>query len=312
MNNEINIETITNIEDLGYVDDWVYDIEMMDKNNPYFFGNNILVHNSTYFHIPVDDFDDAVEIADAVADAVNKSYPKFMEKAFFCNDGYKELIQAGREVCGSSAIWVGKKMYCVRVLDDEGAKVDKLKILGLSLKKTTIPKPIANKLIEFVRRILLDEDWKDISIDIVNYKKELTNLDNILTLGLPKSVNGLEDYYKKYLEDSTTFLPGNIIASIFYNMQLKEYNDNENFPITSGTKIKTYYLKKPIGRFKSIALPTDIETIPKWFIEHFLQRLDINLQVEKLVDDSLQNILDAIGYGVPSEQSLFSEELFEF
>jgi DNA polymerase elongation subunit (family B) len=292
--------------------DYVYDIEIDDTHT--FFCNNILVSNtdSSYFHIPVDDFNEAVEIADAVADAVNKSYPKFMEKAFFCNDGYKELIQCGREIVASSGIWVGKKLYCARVLDNEGERCDKVKIMGLTLKKTTIPQNIANKLMEFLRRILLDDDWKDISVDLVNYKKELANVENIMNLGLPKSVNNLEDFYTKYLEDSTTFLPGNVSSSIFYNMQLKEYNDNENFPITSGTKIKTYYLKKPILRFRAIALPTDIETIPKWFIEHFLPKLDINMQVEKLVDKSLENILDAIGYNIPSEQSLFSEELFEF
>lgn len=45
----LRIEDVFEIEDLGIVEEWVYDIEVQNNHN--FFGNNILIHNSNYFHI---------------------------------------------------------------------------------------------------------------------------------------------------------------------------------------------------------------------------------------------------------------------
>lgn len=45
----LNVEDVFEIEDLGIQEEWVYDIEVQNNHN--FFGNNILIHNSDYFHI---------------------------------------------------------------------------------------------------------------------------------------------------------------------------------------------------------------------------------------------------------------------
>lgn len=307
------IADIVSIEDIGYEDDWVYDIEMVDSTTPYFFGNDILVHNSTYFTVPVDTEEEAVEVADAVADQVNKSYPAFMKKAFLCQPEFDQLIACGREIVGDSGIFVEKKRYTIHVVDNEGKKSDKMKTMGLDIKKTTLPKPVASKLTSFVQRLLTNEDWKSISKDIVAYKAELMNFDNLLEMGLPKGVNKVEEYTLEYEERGIKArLPGNVAASIFYNIQLKEYNDLDSYPITSGSKIKVYYLKNKIGKFSSIALPTDAEKPPEWFTEHFIRRLDKDKQIDRLVDKPLGNILKAIDVNVPTAQMLYAEELFIF
>jgi DNA polymerase elongation subunit (family B) len=268
--------------------------------------------DSTYFVVPAKDKEEAVEMSDFIAERVNKSYPKFMKHAFLCQPVFDKMIACGREIVGDNSIFVNKKLYTIRVVDNEGKAEDKIKTMGLAIKKTTLPKPIANKLTSFVKRLLIGEDWSTISRDVVDYKKDLKNLDNILEMGLPKGVNGLEDYYKKYLDNGETNLPGHVAASIFYNMNLQEYEDYDNAPITSGNKIKVYYLKKPIGRFKAISLPTDLETVPEWFTEHFINKLDIDLQISKLVDDPFESILNAIDYKVPTEQLLLMEDAFEW
>ena len=103
----INIETIESIEEIEVEEDeWVYDLTMENTNTPYFFGNDILVHNSTYFTLPVDNKDEAILIADMVARQVNKSYPEFMKHAFLCQPGYDQFIQCGREVVILTIIFV--------------------------------------------------------------------------------------------------------------------------------------------------------------------------------------------------------------
>ena len=75
-------------------------------------------------------------------------------------------------------------------------------------------------------------------------------------------------------------------------------------------KIKVFYLSQMYGRFKSIAIPTDIEVVPKWFYENFT--IARNMHVERLVDKPLQNILTAIDRTVPNKQDLHIESLLEF
>ena len=68
--------------------------------------------------------------------------------------------------------------------------------------------------------------------------------------------------------------PVTLLHQFFYNHCLEQYGDKESQRIVSGTKIKIFYLTKKFGRFKSIALPTDIRVLPSWFEEHFVELID--------------------------------------
>jgi DNA polymerase elongation subunit (family B) len=269
--------------------------------------------DSSYFILDVDNVEEAVQYADAVADCVNKSYPAFMRKAFLCTPGYDEMIKCGREIVSDSGIFVEKKRYIVHVVDNEGKSVDKMKIMGLDLKKTTLPKPVATKLTGYIKRLLAGEEWLSIARDIVDYKAELSNFENLLEMGLPKGVNKVEEYTERYeIEGTKARLPGNAAAAIFYNINLKDYGDVDNMPISSGTKIKVYYLKNKIGKFSSIAIPTDMEILPQWFIENYIPRIDKDKQISRLVDNPLDNILKALSLKSPTSQEIHAHDLFEF
>jgi len=105
------METIEDfeIEDLGVQEEWVYDIEVEDNHN--FFGNNILVHNSVYFHIepfmnmfqtknPGLTMDEYVDWADAfekkvIQPVINNTIAEFAEELNAYNT---ETIGAEREI----------------------------------------------------------------------------------------------------------------------------------------------------------------------------------------------------------------------
>lgn len=269
--------------------------------------------DSTYFVVPTNDKDEAIQIADAVADQVNKSYQPFMKQAFLCQPVFDEMIKCGREIVGDSSIFVEKKRYTIHVVDNEGKASDKMKTMGLDIKKTTLPKPVAAKLTSFIKRLLLGEDWNDIAKDIVAYKEELNDFKNLLEMGLPKGVNKVEEYTELYENlGSKANIPGGAAASIFFNINLVQYGDTENQPIGSGSKIKVYYLKRAIGKFKSIAIPTDLEHLPQWFIDDFIPKIDKDQQINRLVDKPLDNILKAINLKTPTMQILQAEDLFNF
>ena len=78
-------------------------------------------------------------------------------------------------------------------------------------------------------------------------------------IGLPKGVKGVENYTKSLELDKDARLPGHVAAAIHYNLALQKYEDKESIEITSGMKIKVFYLKQKIGKFKSIAVPVQYQ-----------------------------------------------------
>ena len=272
--------------------------------------------DSTYAKLPTLNLADSIKMADEITDMVNESYPGFVRDAFLVGPGYDELIKCGREVVASAALFVEKKRYTMRVLDSEGTPCDKLKTMGLEMKKTTTPKPVARKLEAFVSMILNDEDWGDISNFIVEYKESLINTDNIFELGIPKGIKKVEDYTAQLevFENGAekVRLPGHIAAAIHYNQLRAEHGDTESDKITSGSKIKIYYLTTMFGRFKSIAVPGDMEELPPWFISEMLPYIDKDKQLDKLVDGPLRIICTALRRDVPTRQTIFESSIFEW
>jgi len=297
------------IEEIEY-NDYVYDIEV--GNTHMFFANNILVHNtdSTYFNTHAKSKKDAIAIADAVGEQTSASFPEFMRETFLCAQGFNNIIKTGREIVSDKGIFVDKKRYFLHIVDDEGFKCDKIKVMGLDTKKTTLPKEVSKKLNGFVERYLKGESWDTIATEIVDYKDELYNTNNVMFIGLPKGVQNVEKYTRNYNNGEKTFLPGHVAASIFYNICRKNYNDKESLEIKSGMKIKVFYLNRTYGRFKSIAIPVDIEEVPTWFIDNFI--IDKEAHIERLVDKPMNNIIKAIGKQTPSKQSLFTDSMLEF
>ena len=160
---EYEILDIECVECIGeFEDEYVYDIIILDDETPYFFANDILVHNSNYFRMPVDNEADAVEIADLMAETVNEAFPEFMKRFFNCTDARSKLISAAREVVAVRGLFLNaKKKYTLRVVDKEGKKTDELKYMGSELKKADTPKIIQKFLKGLMDLVLTDVDYSD-------------------------------------------------------------------------------------------------------------------------------------------------------
>lgn len=266
--------------------------------------------DSSYFKTYANNKEDAIKIADYIADKVNDSYQGFMQKTFMCHPGFDNLVKAGREVVADRGIFVEKKRYILHLVDVEGKSVDKLKVMGLDTKKTSLPAIVSTKLNGFIERLLKGESWAEISPSIVEYKQSLMDTTDIMSIGLPKGANKVEQYTKDYESNPKTRLPGHIAAAIFYNQCLETFNDTISMKIFSGMKLKIFILKNKYGRFSRIAIPTDAEFVPTWFIDNF--NIDRAAHVERLVDKPLQNILKAIGEESPSKDDLIFNDAWGF
>lgn len=293
------------------------DVTITDKDDNLHFGYSnkwSVIYgdtDSTYFKTHTDNVADAIRVADRVGELVNKSFPKFMRDTFLCNEEFDDIIQTGREIVSDRGIFVDKKRYFLHIIDDDGDTVDKIKVMGLDTKKTTLPKEVSKVLNSYIERFLKGEGWNDISNDIVDFKEQIRTTTDLMSIGLPKGVKKVEEYTRNYeVYGEGTRLPGHVAASIFYNLCLEHFKDKQSLPIVSGMKIKVFYLNRKYGKFKSIAIPVDIEQVPSWFETEFTINRDMH--IERLVDKPLGNIIKAVGMDVPSKQSLFTSLVLEF
>ncbi len=276
-----------------------------DTDSSYF----ACMHNIDYKSMSYDEqLEMAVERADTISDQVNEAYPDFMVDAFLCTPEFKSMVKCAREVVAPRGIFVTPKRYVLWLADKDGKRVDELKVMGLDTKKTILPKYIQDALNDFIERYLKGEQWDELAVDIVAFKDKIIQ-QSVIELGLPKGVNKLELYKSALDLDPNTRVPGHVRAAILYNQMLEDNNDRVSMQITSGMKIKVFYLRRPIGKFKSIAFPVDEERVPEWFLQ---LNIDKELQVQKLVDNPLLNILKAIGKTPPSTQTIFESTVLEF
>lgn len=266
--------------------------------------------DSCYFDTYGENYEEAMEIASFVEKKVNQSFEGFVKLAFNSNNN---VIAAGLDLIASRCIFVKRKHYIMHMDWYDGSKVDKMKVMGLQIKKTTIPKPIGKQLTTFIEELLKGGNWRDIQERIVAYKDDIVSAEDIMDIGLPKGVKGVDEYTAKWKNNEPDLrLPGHVAASIFYNHCLEQYGDKEGLRIVSGSKIKTFYLTRKFGKFKSIALPTDTKVLPTWFKENFEELIDRDAQGLRLIDKPLSHILNAIGEKIPTRKSLLFDSLVEY
>lgn len=263
--------------------------------------------DSSYFLTHATNLDDALMTAQAIEKTVNESFPDYVKFAFNSDNN---VIACGLDLIANNSIFIKKKMYIMHLGWFDGFFTDKMKVMGLQIKKTTIPKPIGKQLTTFVERLLRNGEWRSIQEDIVQYRDTIRNTENILDMGIPGGIKNLDVYTQHYLNKTPGItIPGHIMAAIFYNACLEAYDDSESIKIASGSKIKSYLLKKPMGDFKRIALPTDLKHPPEWFIENFIDLIDRDEQALRLIDKPLSPILEAIGEMIPTKKSLLFDDL---
>lgn len=315
---DYEILDITNIQEMPPEEDFVYDVVMGGTEDPYFFANGILVHNSCYFKTYATNKEDAIEIADLAANTVNASFPEFMRTSFNCQPEFDDLIKAGRELVGRRGLFQAKKKYIIKIVDLEGVAVDKMKSMGSEIKKADTPKIIQKFLKATVDKILDGIDYGVVATFVNEQRREvLKNKINVFSLGVAKQVNDLDKYTAEYQNPGSVrtdsgrklTITGHARASCNYNFLLEHFDKGAK-TIKSGDKVLVYYLMPNQFKFKSIAFPAELSRFPAWFADNF--QVDIKKTEDKMFDSKLSGIFSAWGHEVPTVQSVFVRSILEF
>ena len=275
------------------------------------------------------DMDSAIALYDHVSDTVSDTFPKFLKEAFNVPYDAGQVMKAGREVVGRAGLFITKKRYAINCLDIEGWQPEggKLKIMGMDVKRSDTPEFVQDFLEEVLNDALSGVPEDDVIQKIKDFKAEFRSMEP-WKKGMPKRVNNLTPYTKKYEklkgtknnnpfakknvveEKVNNMIPGHVTASIHWNY-LKDMNsDNYSMDITDGMKVIVCRLKSnPIG-YASIAYPTDEMKLPDWFKD---LPFDEDLMEESVLNKKIVNVLGAMGWDLSrmNDSGAF-DEFFEF
>jgi DNA polymerase elongation subunit (family B) len=249
--------------------------------------------------------DVAVQIYDQLGEAVNASFPEFMERAFHTPRKNGEIIAAGRELVADRGLFITKKRYAVNIYDKEGKRLDtngesgKIKAMGLDLKRADTPKYVQEFLSKTLKQVLSGVD-KDIIIeDIRQFKLELSKNPS-WTKGRPMGVKKINFYEEQLAKnhgrtaDGKKVSPtGHVTASINWNYLRRMNSDNYSQKIVDGMKIIVCQLKSNALGMTSVAYPTDELRLPDWFKELPFDDEDME---RSLIDEKIENMLGVLDW----------------
>jgi hypothetical protein len=338
---------IKSIEQLGnFNDEYVYDVGI-NNTTPYFFANNILVHNSCYFTVMnslkhpyfkeqypnfIPTKDSIVELYDNLSDEMNDTFPEFMDKAF--NTGLKNggIIKAGRELVGSTALFIKKKKYAIMVYDKEGSRLDKdgkegkPKVMGLDLKRSDTPKYMQDFMYSLLIELLTTDDMEQAKTSIFDqikvFRKEFREL-RPLEMGSPKRVNGITTYVEKLAVeqsakvafstlntiDKKVRIPGHVRAGMNWNILRNIHNDMHMPLVVDGQKCVVCKLKPNEYSIDSIAYPVDVVTKPSWLLSLPYDKFEME---EIIIDKKLENLFGILGWNTKNADYDIEDDFFSF
>lgn len=245
------------------------------------------------------DKDEVIAFADEIGQVTNAAFPRFMKEIFNVDEDRSAVIQTDREAVADKAYFLGKKMYVMHLVDMEGIPVDKLKIMGVAIKKSDTPKVIQGMLTELVNLLMDQKSYDEVKKFIDTFNKAYHNM-TFLEIGNPKSVKSLKKYEIKYEETgSTKGFPQHVRASMYYNSMC----GSSDTKIMSGDKIRVVYLNHP--KFPYIAVPVDAEVLPSFIDDLYVDWDKQWATVQKKIDI----FLTPIGYDRKSRQNSLTKSL---
>lgn len=252
--------------------------------------------------VDTSDHDTYIEIADEIGDIVNGTFPDFIQHAFNCPDGRKGSITTGREIVSDRSLFLSKKRYIMHVIDDEGKRVDKLKIMGVEIKKSDTPDIVRSMLMDTVNMILDGMEGADILAEIKKMKDAYQHA-SFKEIARPISCKGIKKGQDIWdATGSMKGIPYQVRAALFYNANCG-ITDKRVVP---GDKIGVVYIKH--AKSKYIGFPIDINTFPK-FMDDII--VDWDTQWDKAFK-KIESYISSVGLDIKSRKATVRKNLFGF
>ena len=248
--------------------------------------------------------DEIVEFADMIADLVNQSFPKFCMDVFNCPPERSDIISTAREVVSDKSFFLTKKRYIMHVINDEGDKVDKLKVMGVELIKSDTSNAIKTILWEFVNLILDGGSDKEILDLRQKTRDEWTERWTFRDYATPLNTKSLQKVINTL--EATGSLKGahySARAALFWNKMCTQVDK----PISPGEKIGLIYIKHPESKY--IGFPIDMMSVPEWCEDEIF--IDYDVELKKAME-KVENYLEVLGLDIKTRKKSMAKSIFDF
>ncbi len=247
-------------------------------------------------------------IVNDVQKYINNSYGYFAKK--FCNIN-EHRFEIKQELIGKAGFFIAKKRYGLRIINDNGVKVDKLEVKGLDTVRSDFPSAFRINLSDVLEDILANVPKEKIDERIIQFKKDMRTFSVDEVAGVT-GVKGLKKYssktgnlFQRYIKGT----PIHVKSSLAYN-DLLEYlkADQSYMPIRSGDKIKLVYLKEnPLGiaslAYKGYEDPPEVLS----FLNEYV---DYDKMYENLLNSKLKKLYDALNWGPALDKKYTIDRFF--
>jgi len=243
--------------------------------------------------------DEDIEKIDLIAKEcetfINKVSKKLPSIMFHKKSEENNFLSVKQEWIGISGLFTSKKHYVLHIVSKEGLKVDEIHAKGIAIRRSDVPKPTKEFLVEIINMLLNFENYSGIRSRVI---KEVSNIDNVYSLadiGLPVGMRPPEQYEKT--------IPAQIRGAKIFNQYIsKNPSDNLIFG-----KIKYVYVKqwKTLNKLNMRLSDYNVVSWPpnsEYEIElENLIEVDKLKMKERMIVNIIKPFFDVMNWEIPGE-----------
>jgi len=249
-----------------------------------------------------------LEIASEVQDYLNNGYNYFAKK--FCNID-KHRFDIKQEVIAKSGLFVTKKRYGLKIINDNGKKVNKMMVKGLDTVRSSFPAAMRDMLSKLLEDILMDVPKDKLDKFILNFKNSMRLMD-VDKISIPI---GVKNIYKFIGTKNGQFsghkkgTPVHVKAAMAYNDLLRYYKQDKRYEkITNGSKIKWMYLKNNNFGLKVLAYKGYED--PPEIMKFIRDNINPNKLYKQALEKKIMMFYEALGWDEPTDATKTIERFF--
>lgn len=262
--------------------------------------------DSIYCKIPspvvealVHDLDELVAFSDDTCSFVNESFPTFLREAFNIPEDRLHLMRSERELVADAGLFLAKKRYMLHMVDKEGTRCNKLKIMGVELKRSSTSDFLRAILTKVTDVIIRTGEEEEVTRVMQAFKRDIYSRP-IYELATSSTCKTLVKAQKAYeMAGSLKGLHITAKGAMVYNLRAGP----EDVRINPGDKVYILYVRGE--DFTSIAIPMDVKKIPDW-----VNTLQVDYEkIWKTVEKSVLNYLKAMEWDMASKKKKTKDRL---
>ena len=276
-----------------------------DTDSSYISINRVMKQLDEPFHVNHVITDVAYEQAQLVEDHLNKEITKWSEKVLNSKDS---RFVFKRECMTDVGVFLQKKRYVLRVLDDEGIPTNKFKYTGVEVVRSTIPAPIKPYIKKTIETLLSTEsktETSDVFMKAYETFKSLPVEDYSFVMGISD--------YEKYSDRCSGFatckgMPIHVKAAYHYNMLLEKLGiEGEYEKIETGDKVRYFYVNQP-NKYGINAIAYKYY-YPEQFKTVF--EPDKEKMFEKIIYSIIERFYESVGWRLNKPSAQVQTDLFD-